>query len=258
MILCFSGTGNSLAVAKALSLHLGDDVVRLDAATPPLIQLGDADTRIVWVVPVHSWGLPQFVTEFLRRAFLDEGRDADHFLVVTCGDDTGLVDRQWRRILSRKGWRTMSAHSVTMPNTYVLLPGFDVDSAEVAAAKIEAMPRRVAGIASAIGARSQEADMVRGSFPWLKSRVIYPLFMRFLTSPKPFHATSKCVGCGICATSCPLRNISMLSGRPVWGTHCTLCLGCYHKCPHHAVAYGRRTRGRGQSHSSSVTTGISN
>lgn len=246
MIVCFSGTGNSLAVANGLSAQLGDGILQLTGATPTLIQPG-GDERIIWVMPVHSWGMPRFVKKFMRKAEVEGSGATEHFLVVTCGDDTGLIDRQWRGILARKGWRPMSAHSVVMPNTYVLLPGFDVDSPEVARSKMEAMPERVRKIARAIRVRSKVNDLARGSFPWFKTRIIYPLFMRFLTSPKPFHATADCVGCGACSRSCPLENITMDSGKPGWGKFCTLCLGCYHRCPHHAVAYGHRTDRRGQS-----------
>lgn len=38
--------------------------------------------------------------------------------------------------------------SVIMPNTYVLMKGFDVDTPEVADAKLKAMPDRVAHIAA--------------------------------------------------------------------------------------------------------------
>ena len=109
------------------------------------------------------------------------------------------------------------------------MKGFDVDAPEIAAANTDAMPRRVGAVAEA-----------------LKTAVVYPFFKRFCMSPAPFRHNDKCTACGLCAVSCPLGNISMSDGNPVWGRKCALCLRCYHICPSHAVAYGKETDGKGQ------------
>ena len=44
----------------------------------------------------------------------------------------------------------MAGYSVIMPNNYILLPGFDVDSKEVERQKLEDAPAAVAAIAAAI------------------------------------------------------------------------------------------------------------
>lgn len=246
MIICFSGTGNSLAVARSLSARLGDTVVRLGASAPESLS-AVTDSRIVWVMPVHCWGLPRYAVSAIRRLAIEGAEAVPHFLVLTCGDDTGLADRQWRRLMRRKGWKPLAAHSVFMPNTYVLLPGFDVDKASVAAAKMKRMPEAVERIAHAIKCRSGVDSLHRGRMAWLKSRVLYPLFMRFLTSPKPFGADAGCVACGRCSEVCPLGNVTLAGADgPRWGTDCTLCLGCYHVCPKHAVHYGSATSRKGQ------------
>ncbi len=70
--------------------------------------------------------------------------------------------------------------------------------------------------------------------------------MRFLTSPKPFHVADSCTGCGKCSKVCPMGNIMLENLKPEWGNRCTMCLACYHHCPHKSVEYGKRTRGKGQ------------
>ncbi|MDO4319261.1 MAG: EFR1 family ferrodoxin [Bacteroidales bacterium] len=240
MIAVFSGTGNSMAVALRLASLLGDEV-----AVMPDARL-DADDRIIWVFPVYSWGVPPVVVDYIRGVSAGEMSRCDHYAVMTCGDDTGHTDRMWRREIRRAGGRARGVWSVQMPNTYVLMKGFDVDSAGLERAKLAAMPDRVEAIAAAIKSSPDETDVVKGSFATIKTGVIYPWFKRHAMSPKPFHALESCVGCGQCARQCPLGNITMQGGRPAWGDRCALCLRCYHLCPRHSVAYGKATDGKGQ------------
>lgn len=241
-VLCFSGNGNSLAVARELRLGPVTTWAGRDTLT------GREGGALVWVIPVHSWGLPLAVAAWMEQAPELMRRYTIHHLVLTCGDDCGLAARQWRRLIAGAGGRAGSASSVQMPNTYVLMPGFDTDSPEVADAKLRAMPARVAAIRQRIlSGAADDAEVTVGSWPRLKSRLIYPAFMRWIR-PRRFHTTLACIGCGECARACPLGNISITAGRPAWGSDCTLCLGCYNRCPRHAVAYGNATKHKGQWH----------
>lgn len=80
-----------------------------------------------------------------------------------------------------------------------------------------------------------------------KSYLIHPLFMHTLMSPKPFKAADSCISCGLCEKACPVRNIHLKErGKPEWGSHCTMCLACYHSCPKHAIEYSCLTQKKGQ------------
>ncbi len=244
MIAVFSGTGNSMHVARLLQERLGDEIVELpcDVDTP-------ADGRLIWVFPIYSWGLPPVVKKCMANAAPGGGLPA--FMVATCGDDIGRADRHWAKQAEARGYCAMGAFSVQMPNTYVLMKGFDVDPLELAKQKIKDSTPRVQIIADAIRTACDTGipapnDVVPGSFAAIKSGIIYPWFKRFAMSPDPFFADSHCCGCGVCARNCPLENITMTESHPEWGKNCTLCLRCYHICPTHAVCYTTATRGKGQ------------
>ena len=244
MIALFSATGNSRLVARSLAiLNANEPIIPILTLTQDMVEGQD---RIIWVFPVHAWGVPGVVEDVIGR--LNFPPATKHYMVATCGDDIGHTDRIWRQLIESRGGTTVGAFSIRMPNTYVLLPGMDTDSDSVAAGKLLDAPSRIEFIAKAIRHGMAITDIQPGALPWLKSRLIRPFFRRFLMSPKPFHADpSRCAGCGRCAKACPLDNITLDTEKhPQWGDRCATCLACFHVCSSHAVEYGGRTRREGQ------------
>lgn len=249
MVYYFSGTGNSRLVAERLS-RLVNDECKLITGVNPIGELPEGES-VGFIFPVYSWGVASEMTVFidsLGGMFWDEinRRKISVWCVMTCGDEVALAPEMIAKTLSRHGVELESVWSVTMPNNYVLLPGFDVDPKDVEQRKLAEAPARIREIAEGIKRHSRKVDVVRGSWAWAKTKLIYPLFLRWGIFPKKWHSTASCVGCGICAKSCPLKNIKMADGVPQWGMHCCSCLACYHSCPRHAVAYGKITFKKGQ------------
>lgn len=244
MIVFFSGTGNTEIVARRLAELTGDrQLVALEGETlrvPESVVLRAEGDVVVWAFPTYSWGIPPVVVDFMRRVGMDSPTlGARHYMLTTCGDDMAYADRQWRKEMRRRGLDAAGAYAVVMPNTYVCMKGFDVDPKDVAERKLAAAPAAVKRIADAIMSGSREDILIRRGFSWVKSYVIYPWFVRFAMSAKPFWTTDACISCGKCAARCPMGNIVMENGRPRWGDGCALCLRCYHACGRHAVRYGK-------------------
>ncbi|MDE6309019.1 MAG: EFR1 family ferrodoxin [Muribaculaceae bacterium] len=256
MIICYTGTGNSLAVAQHLADAMGDNVVRLegDILTSPGQNTIDISghKRVVWCFPVYSWGVPPVMCKFLKQITLNGDGTLPHYMVATCGDDAGRTHTQWRHLVSARGWDARNAFTVVMPNTYTLMKGFNVDPADVEQTKLAKMPGAVEHITQKILSGGRGDEVLVGKWSLIKSGIIYPWFVRYAMSPKPFHHTDACISCEICARSCPMTNISMVDGHPQWHDNCALCLRCYHLCPKHAVAYGKATINKGQYHNPSL------
>ncbi len=253
MIVWFSGTGNSRAVAEHLGTAIGTAVLPLTHTAGRALTLS-ADEPLGIVAPVYGWRLPSVVA-FLLRTLLVHGAASGEgipqpyvFVVLTCGDDIGRTDREVRRCLSAARLPLHSIWSVRMPNTYVSLPGFDVDSEAVASQKLRDARRREADIARAVLQRREGiVDVVPGAFPRLKTHLLGRFFHRFLVTDRRFHTTASCTSCGRCLMVCPVRNLRRdEQRRPLWQGKCTACLACYHHCPQRAIRYGRFTQHKGQ------------
>ena len=96
----FSGTGNSLAVARSIANELGEtDVIPI-----PKAMHGDPDLaapRLGLVFPVYVWGLPRTVADFVKQLKPHNGQYV--FAVTTCGGTPGGTLLQLQRLLRKNG-----------------------------------------------------------------------------------------------------------------------------------------------------------
>ena len=248
MILWYSGCGNSRFLADSLSRKLGDEnMVFIPEAARQGATLEFAPDDVLGIVfPVYSWSVPRLVSEFLRTATV-KGKPAYIFAACTCGDETGLTIKHLKRDLAKQGLTLDAFFSFQMPETYVNLPGFKLDTDENALRKINGTKENLNEAVKLIKERVHgNFDKLKGGSSFLKSNILKPLFYGLLITDRKFRVSDSCIGCGICAKNCPLRNITIENDRPKWNGHCTNCMSCYHRCPKNAINFGKATIGKGQ------------
>lgn len=238
MIYWFSGTGNSRYVAERIAELTGEH-------TQSIADTGEAgETGGVagLVFPVYGWMPPAIVRRFAQANAARLNAAAYSFAVMTCGDDAGKA----LDVLKATGFTPQSAFTVIMPNTYVSLPGFDVDGDAVRKRKLQSCAGRIGEISALTAARAKTTDVHEGLLPRTKTYLLGRIIAGYLTASRKFRAGDACNSCGTCAKACPVGNIPAVKPRPVWGGNCTGCLACYHVCPRHAIAFGTFTKGKGQ------------
>ena len=250
-IFCFSGTGNSLAVAKHLAEDLGGAEVAPVSRAMKQAVTGDADC-IGIVFPVYAWGLPLMVAEFAKK--FRAPSSAYVFAVATYGGFPGGTLLQLRDILAANGVRLSAGFGVTMPGNYIVL--YDIKPAERVGKTLGNERARTKEIAAAVKER-KPGRIAANNFlvNALFTNLIYKGFSRHVrAADKSYRATDKCNGCGICASVCPAENIRMANGRPEWQHKCEQCVACLHWCPTEAIEFGKRTEGRKRYHHPDMTT----
>lgn len=252
MIFYFTGTGNSLWVAKALAEAFAEPLCsvadELHKEDESLVYPIRPDEKILFVYPVHSWGPAVPMIRFISRLTFNGYAGQSVYSVSTCGDECGYTDRLVKKALGKRKISLTAAYSVIMPNNYILLPGFDVDSQVIERRKLQDAPVRVAEIINAIREHRQTTLYHVGSMPGLKSYWIYPLFAHLAIGSNSFRVTDACISCGLCERVCPTGTIRMQGGKPVWTNRCVQCVACIHRCPVRAIEYGKRTQRKGRYH----------
>ena len=255
MIFYFSGTGNSKHVAQTLSGLIGDnEVINIADFHDDIANKKDVkitvknDGFLGFVSPVHSWGLALTVKRFLERLRIQNPQSIKKiFSVFVCGDTCGKAMEMMNERLKKYNNIQLDFYcSVQMPNNYIVMKGFGTDPKELEQQKLSKAEIEIPKIADAILNGSEYKNYVIGPKPFLKGRIIYPLFMKFTLGDKKFFADNNCNGCGLCEKTCPEKNIKLENNRPKWLGHCVKCLACIHRCPKTAIQYGDITQTMGR------------
>ncbi len=239
MIFYFSGTGNSEWVAKQIAAGTGDtavDMADLWKTNHDNIQV-NAGQSVGIVFPIHAWNAPKVVAKFAKG--LTIAKDAYRYAVCTCGDEAGLAMARFARLFPVDG-----AWSLMMPNNYIRL--FNLDSPELASKKVQQAREKIPAICELVQAKQKAWDVYKGTYAFLKSYIINPLFRLFYMRARGFHAEQECTSCGLCVKTCPTSNIALVEGHPIWGGHCTQCMTCIHRCPVQAIQIGKTTKNKGR------------
>ena len=247
MIFYFSGCGNSRYVARTLAQWLNDTLFFIpEAAREGRYDYTLAEDEILgFVFPVYSWAPPRLVLDFVKQLRFAKKPDYIYFS-CTCGDQCGQTEKIFRKALQEKGWELSACFSLKMPETYIGMAGFKLDTEENAHKKIEDTKAAVMNNIPRLINKEKYSEMTVGSFAWLKSHLINKSFNKYATDDSKYRSTEKCISCGKCVEVCPLKNITLEDSRPKWNGHCTMCMACYHHCPVNAIQYGKATEGKGQ------------
>jgi ferredoxin len=235
----FSGTGNSLYVAKRIREQLDDaELIRI---TSRLVQENMSIKADVlgFVFPVYAWGPPGIVESFFKT--MNVKNAVYTFVVAVHGGGPGNALVRTEKLLKSQGVSIDSAFDVKTPSNYVV--GADPASKEEARRMFEDIEPRIADMLNSIVEQRKitvTPDNISGR---LKTALIHPLFlMGSKKQGKKFYASAQCTGCGICQQVCPVENIILNADKkPEWQNRCELCVGCINLCPKQAIQAGEET-----------------
>jgi flavodoxin len=113
----FSGTGNTLAVAKDLGRELGDTDVTLCPIPKADPKIPDSTDAVGIIFPVYGWGMPAIVRDFVDRLENIKGRYV--FAVCTYGGTLFDSLKPTQQRLAKKGVELSAGFGLRMPVNYI-------------------------------------------------------------------------------------------------------------------------------------------
>lgn len=248
MIFYFSGTGNSLYVAKNIGQNNSENLVSVATemnSAGSSYEYNLKDNEIVgFVYPIYAWGPPKMVVNFIEKLKLNNYKNNYIFTVATCGENIGNTMKILDKCLKKKNLYLKSGFSISMPNNYIILG--NVDTKDVEHRKLLAADESLKSINKIIKDKKEGIyEVEKGPIPVILTSIVNPLFNKMNMSTKKFYANDKCTSCGLCESVCNSKTIKV-NGKPNWGKACTQCLACVHLCPVNAIQYGKGTENKGR------------
>ncbi|HAM68008.1 MAG TPA: hypothetical protein DCP68_00115 [Ruminococcus sp.] len=236
MIFYFTGTGNSLAVAKQLALE-GEALIDMAKArnSGQFTYVRQKKERVGFVFPVYCGTLPTVVYDFVQS--LDLQGKGYTFAVVTCGGDRSSCAGLLADELKKHGIPLHYAETVPMPNNAITV--MQTCTPEQERSQLEKGAEMLSEVRRALA--EKRIRPVRSS---RMARMMLTLYRKCAVT-RLFFTEDSCTGCGLCARNCPEQAIRMKEGRPVWvKPHCSHCSGCINRCPAKAIQFGKKTAAR--------------
>ena len=236
MIFYFTGTGNSLAAARAIA-EKGEQLVSItDAKRMKSYTYVAAEGEAVgFVYPEYCSTVCRPMQDFVRKLTLHNATYV--YAVVSNAGPKAKSQGLLKKLLAERGITLSRAFHVQMPdNCIILLPTPTPEAAGKMLKKADAVLKKIRG--SILNRETEEVP--DGSGYAIRQKIL-----RLAGRTKPFRVNSKCIGCGLCAKNCPDRAIRIADKKPVWvKKYCAMCTACINRCPMHAIEYGRLTKRR--------------
>lgn len=226
MVFYFTGTGNSLYVAK----RLDPERVSIPQAARETRLSYEADVIGV-VCPIYGHEMPGMVKDFLRRAVFWTGY---FYLVLTYGNNHGGAAELAAQELERYGKRADYINVLKMVDNF--LPAFDMKE-QIASEPEKRIEEQIRAVRDDIEMRRRwTRPVTKEDREW--HRRFLARQPRNLSDPqlRLYQVTDACIGCGICARVCPAGCIRLREQRAVHGMeNCQMCMACIHHCPQNAI-----------------------
>ena len=245
MILYFSGTGNSKYVAKQIADALGDEIVnlndRIKASDTSPVETGE---RVIIVTPTYAWRIPRVVRNWLRKTELRGAKQV--WFVMTCGSEIGNADKYNRELCTEKRLSCMGTAQIVMPENYIAM--FSAPQADEAREIVAKTEPNIDCVIASIQSNQPFAPTRNNLYDRFMSGPVNLIFYKFCVKADAFTVSDTCIGCGQCAKRCPMNNVTLKDGKPVWGKNCTHCMACICYCPVSAIEYGKKSVGQPRYH----------
>jgi ferredoxin len=240
LIFYFTGTGNSLVVARDIAKQIGDTKVISIAEAISEDNVDLSYDRIGFVFPVYYASVPAIVKRFIAKLSFDKSQYI--YGVATFGGTPGMALTQLGELIAERDGFLNASFWVHMPGNYIIKYGAFPHVIQRTLFKRE--KKRTKDISVMVKERNSTRIPMGDILSRLSKDSVNKILTNFGSMAGNFHTTEKCNGCGTCERVCPVGNINMMGMQPKWSNTCEQCVACIQWCPMQAIEYADKTNKR--------------
>jgi len=243
VIYCFSATGNSLSAARRIASRLDAKVIPITKET----SLDCSADQIGLVFPDYFMGIPKIVSDFLVKISIQQ-KDPYMYAVITYGDSPGGALNLVQSILSKRSLHLSYGKTIKMVENYIPMYEVKPENPSDILHKADIVCDEIAS--SVLYGQRITIKLV----VFFISKIVYSMYLKKTGEGDcNFVVEESCTGCGICASVCPQKNITIADKKPVFNHDCTHCLACMHWCPSESIQYGKKSKMHKRYHHPEIT-----
>lgn len=269
-IFYFSGTGNSFAVARDISQKINGKLVSIsDVMHMNKIHVDSDYMGIVfpsYIAPVV--GVPLIIERFVKK--ISNITSINIFAICTCGgyECVNAIPSlaKLQTIIKECGGKLSAQYSIRLPMNnldydHIPIP-INRDHDEIIRKgniKNNDIYNRITnGKGTKFGfAKTLFFYLMMPLYALMRNPIMRDLKVKAkesedskLTYHELVPLTDKsivvdvnCIGCGMCASVCPVANIEIVNKRPEFLHKCEMCFACDEWCPQNAIQHWSRDKG---------------
>ena len=243
----FTGTGNSLAVARDITEETSGRLISIPSMMEKKSITTDADAVGI-IFPAYYMRIPRIVERFIGKLTDLQGKYI--FAIVTVGGIAGSILWRLSEEIGQRRGNLAAGFVVRMPANYI-------DSADALPLFLQKRmfrkwQRKANEITEDILNRKTGIEKrFNPIMTFLFSKSIDKQFAAGELDPdidRNFWTDDKCNGCGICPKVCPVGNVKIIDDKPAWQNNCEKCLACIQWCPKEAIQFKNVTIKRKRYH----------
>ncbi len=230
----FSGTGNTKHCIEKLTASLNESAIAIPLEAPNIIELIENNDTIIFGYPTQFSNAPYMVRDFINKNNV-LWKDKKILCVATMGAFSGDGAGCTARLFRKYGAIVMGGVHIKMPDSVC-----DSKLLKRSTEKNRRIIRQTDKKIEVIAAKIRQGKYPKDGITPI-SHLIGLFGQRLWFCKKTADYTDKlkisnaCIGCGLCASLCPMKNIFVRSGKAVAGDKCTMCYRCISHCPQKAI-----------------------
>jgi ferredoxin/flavodoxin len=235
IIFYFTGTGNSLKVAKTVSYQI-DNCEVIPMGSNKGIVINKEYDSIGFIYPVYFWGIPNNVKNFISDMIIKNNENTYFYAIATYGGFAGNGLKLLNRMLLEKNIKLKYGKTLKIFANYIVSFNMPIKFRKI----LEKSDKKLMPIIDSI--KNKQINFI-GKINKTINRFYEKSIESLQDKDKNYTVDSNCIGCGICKEVCPVNNIEIIESKPEFKHKCEQCMSCIQYCPQKAINYKELSEG---------------